>query len=104
MEDFYIEILKTYGLAGAVILALGYSCVKLYNRNQELTDTLIDVGKEAVAANLSVTQALNTMAEVNRQSNASIQTLSGSVQSLDGSVRQVLFMGSRDNGRRHSGE
>lgn len=103
LTDFIIEVLKAYGLAGLVILALGWFCIKLYNRNQELNDSLNDLGKEAVQANLSVTNALNTMAEVNRQTNSSIQTLSGSVQSLDGSVRQVLFMGSRNNGRR-SGE
>lgn len=103
ISDSVIEILKAYGLAGLVILALGYFCLKLYNRNQELNDSLNELGKEAVQANLSVTNALNGMAEVNRQSNSSIQTLSGSLQSLDGSVRQALIMGSRSNGRR-SGE
>lgn len=82
MEDFFVDILKTYGLAGAVIAAQGYAIIKLYNRNQELHDTLLEIGRESVKANESVTNALSSMAEVNRSTGGTIHQLAQMVQQL----------------------
>lgn len=76
------EILKSYGLAGVVMAALAWFCYKLYTRNQELHDTLNEVGREAVKANEQVANALKAMAEVNGATVTSIQQLSANVQQL----------------------
>jgi len=78
----FIEILKSYGLAGVVMGALALFCYKLYTRNQELHDTLNEVGREAVKANEQVANALKAMADVNHATVTSMQQINANVQQL----------------------
>lgn len=78
----FIEILKSYGLAGVVMGALAWFCYKLYTRNQELHDTLNEVGREAVKANEQVANALRAMADVNQATVTSMQQINANVQQL----------------------
>lgn len=78
--------LAQLGLAGTVIFALGYAVLKLYNRNNELQETLAELGKDSVKANEQLTSALNQMAEVNRATVSTVQQLNGSVQRLEWSL------------------
>ena len=77
-----IDILKTYGLAGLVMGFLGWAVFTLYKRNQELHDTLREIGSESVKVNEQMTTALNQMSEVNRTSNAAIQVINDNVKQL----------------------
>jgi hypothetical protein len=80
--QYIVETLRQYGLPGLVIFGLGYAVYRLYNRNEKLNDTIQELGRDAVKANESVTSALDTMSEVNKSTNSSIQLLSGGVQNL----------------------
>ena len=82
MPSEFMDILRGYGLAGLVMLVLGWAVRSLYNRNQELHDTLNEVGREAVKANEQTANALNKMAEVNSATNSSVQKLDANVQRL----------------------
>ena len=82
MEEWIVEILKTYGLAGLVIAVEGYVIRKLYNRNQELHDALTEVGKESVKANLEIAGAMTQLAEGNRSTAGVVHQLSQMVQQL----------------------
>ena len=82
MPPEMLAILAQLGLPGLVIFGLGWAVIKLYNRNQELHESLADLGKEAVKANEQLTSALNQMAEVNRATGSTIQQLFGMVQQL----------------------
>lgn len=61
-------ILLAKGIDGVIIVCLGYAVWKLYNRVQELTDTLIELGKESVRSNEAMTNALNTLDRSVRES------------------------------------
>ena len=61
-------ILLAKGIDGVIIVSLGYAVFRLYNRNQELTDTLIELGKESVRSNEAMTNALNTLDRSVRES------------------------------------
>lgn len=82
MEQFALDILKTYGLAGLVMGVEAWIINKLYNRNQELHDALNELGRESVKANESVTHALNAMSEVNRATGGTMHQLAQMVQQL----------------------
>lgn len=56
-----LDILLAQGLNGVAYLVLGYAVYTLYNRNQELHDTLRDLGKESVRSNEAMTNALNQL-------------------------------------------
>lgn len=81
-ESWIIDVLKAYGLAGLVIFVLTWFVVKLYLRNQELHDTLNEMGREAVRTNEQVTSALSKMASVNEASTESVRQLNTTVQQL----------------------
>lgn len=82
MPQEFIDILKTYGLAGVVMFVLGFAVYKLYLRNQELHDTLNELGRDSVRANEQMTMALNQMSEVNRATIGAIQQISDNVKQL----------------------
>ena len=50
--------LLSLGAPGAVIIALGFAAYRFYNRNQELTDTLITMTRETVKAQEAATDAI----------------------------------------------
>jgi hypothetical protein len=52
------------GLSGVMILGLGFAVYKLYNRNQELAETLREVGRESVKANEQTVAALNRLSDL----------------------------------------
>ena len=58
------QMLLGLGLPGVIIIALGYAVWKLYNRNQELHETLYEVGKESVKANEATAAALNRLSDL----------------------------------------
>lgn len=58
------ELLIGLGLPGVGLLFLGFGVVKLYNRNQELHQTLYDVGRESVKTNEATAAALNRLSDM----------------------------------------
>lgn len=59
-----IEYLLSQGIPGIVILGLGWAVYKLYTRNQDLHDTLYQVGRESVKANEATTAAINRLTDL----------------------------------------
>ena len=59
-----VEYLLSEGISGVMIIGLGYAVYKLYVRNQELHNTLYDVGRESVKANEATTAAINRLTEL----------------------------------------
>ncbi len=64
--DKVIETLLGQGASGLMVIGLSYIAIRLYDRNQKLTDTLIEIGKESVRANEAATAALNRMSDLLR--------------------------------------
>jgi hypothetical protein len=62
--DKIVDYLLGQGLSGVIIICLGYVCHKLYNRNQELHNTLYEVGRESVKANQAMTAALHRLSDL----------------------------------------
>lgn len=58
------EVVLGLGLPGVIILILALAVYKLYNRNQELHQTLYDVGRESVKTNESTAAALNRLSDM----------------------------------------
>ena len=58
------EVLIGLGLPGVIILCLAFAVYKLYNRNQELHQTLYDVGRESVKTNEATAAALNRLSDM----------------------------------------
>lgn len=58
------ELLLSQGLIGAIALVLGVCVIKLYNRNQELHQTLYDVGRESVKTNEATAAAINRLSDM----------------------------------------
>lgn len=82
MPQEFVEILKSYGLAGLVIFALGWIAITLYRDNKALNKELNATNAASIRANEQMTNALNQMAEVNRATQSTIQGLSQQVQQL----------------------
>lgn len=59
-----VTLLLGQGLPGLIILGLGFTVYKLYNRNQELHETLYEVGRESVKANETTAAALNRLSDL----------------------------------------
>ena len=58
------EVVLGLGLPGVIILFLALAVYKLYNRNQELHQTLYDVGRESVKTNEATAAALNRLSDM----------------------------------------
>lgn len=58
------DIFLAYGLIGAIAFIEGIAVYKLYQRNQELNETLFNVGTKAVESQAAVTSALNAMRDL----------------------------------------
>jgi len=58
-----VTILLAQGLNGVIIVTLGFAVYKLYNRNQELHETLRELGQETVKSNEAMTAALNRLTD-----------------------------------------
>lgn len=58
------EIVLAQGLVGVIVLVLGICVLKLYNRNQELHQTLYDVGRESVKTNEATAAAINRLSDM----------------------------------------
>lgn len=80
--SWIVEILKLYGLAGVVIAVQSYAIRKLYNRNQELNDTVAQLGRDSVKANSDTANALLAVAETNRSTGGVVHQLSQMTQQL----------------------
>lgn len=59
-----VEFLLAQGFSGLINLALGFMVYKLYNRNQELHNTLFEVGRESVKANQATSAALLRLSDL----------------------------------------
>jgi hypothetical protein len=59
-----VQQLLGQGLAGVVIIGLGFAVWKLYQRNQELHTTLYEIGTESVKANEATAAALNRLSDL----------------------------------------
>lgn len=67
MEAAISEIVKSLlglGLPGIIILVQGFVIARLYGRNQELHQTLYDVGRESVKAHESTVAALDRLSSM----------------------------------------
>lgn len=58
--------LLALGFPGVVIIALGFTCYRFYNRNQELTETLITMTRETVKAQEAATDAISRLTDLLR--------------------------------------
>lgn len=58
------EIVLAQGFVGVIVLVLGICVLKLYNRNQELHQTLYDVGRESVKTNEATAAAINRLSDM----------------------------------------
>lgn len=58
------EIVLGLGLPGVIILVLAFAVWKLYNRNQELHETLYEAGKSSVKSNEATAAALNRLSDL----------------------------------------
>lgn len=58
------DVVLGLGLPGVIILCLAVAVYKLYNRNQELHQTLYDVGRESVKTNETTAAALNRLSDM----------------------------------------
>lgn len=55
---FVVEVLRAYGLAGLVMLAMGFVIRALWNDNVYLRNTLFETGNKAIEANSAMAQAV----------------------------------------------
>ena len=62
--DQITGIVLGYGLIGVVAAVLGIAVYKLYNRNQQLNETLFKVGQESVAAQIKTAAALDRLSDL----------------------------------------
>ncbi len=58
---FVVEVLRSYGLAGLVMLAMGFVIRALWNDNVYLRNTLFDTGNKAIEANSAMAQAMQAL-------------------------------------------
>jgi len=65
VEPMFQQLLAL-GLPGLVIIALGFMSYRFYNRNQQLTDTLIAMTRETVKAQEAATDAINRLTDLLR--------------------------------------
>lgn len=66
-EDAISKVLDFFlsqGMAGMVIVGLALAVYKLYNRNLELTETLIESGQANVKTNEQVAASLNRLSDL----------------------------------------
>lgn len=61
LTGFVIEIMRGYGLAGLVMLAMGYIIRSLWLDNVLLRTTVFDIGQKATEANAATANALNLL-------------------------------------------
>lgn len=62
--DQIIAFFVAQGLSGMVIVGLAYAVYTLYNRNLELTETLIESGQANVKTNEQVAASLNRLSDL----------------------------------------
>lgn len=60
----FIKLLVDLGLPGLIIGGLAFMCWRLYNRNQELTNTLLDITRETVRASEASTASINRLTDL----------------------------------------
>lgn len=82
MDSWIVEILKLYGLAGVVIAGQAYAIRTLYKRNEQLNDTVAQLGRDTVKANTDTANALLAVAETNRSTGGVVHQLSQMTQQL----------------------
>jgi hypothetical protein len=61
-----IQQLLALGMPGLVIIGLAYISYRFYNRNLELTETLIQMTRETVKAQEAATDAINRLTDLLR--------------------------------------
>lgn len=59
-----VSLLLGLGLPGVIIIVLCVAVYKLYNRNEELNETLRNMGMETVRAQEATTAALNRLSDM----------------------------------------
>ncbi|SDP92601.1 hypothetical protein SAMN05428967_4485 [Phyllobacterium sp. YR620] len=62
--DAVVNLLIGLGLPGVIIIALGFAVYRLYNRNQELLDTMVETGRETVKAQEAATASINRLSDL----------------------------------------
>lgn len=62
--DQIVTTLLGQGVSGVANIVLGYAVWRLYNRNQELHETLYENGKESVKAHEASASALNRLSDL----------------------------------------
>jgi len=60
-EIMNLKPLMDMGLAGAVIILFCLAIVRLYNRNQALGDSLMDLTKQMIKTNEAMTKSLDNL-------------------------------------------
>lgn len=60
----FVKLLVDLGLQGLIIAALAFACYRLYTRNQELNNTLVDITKETVRSAESSTASINRLIDI----------------------------------------
>jgi hypothetical protein len=59
-----IQLLVGLGLPGVIIIALGYAVNRLYNRNQQLLDAMMEMTGETVKAQEAATASINRLSDL----------------------------------------
>ncbi|MET3649075.1 hypothetical protein [Phyllobacterium ifriqiyense] len=62
--DAVVNLLIGLGLPGVIIITLGFAVHRLYNRNQELLDTMVETGRETVKAQKTATASINRLSDL----------------------------------------
>lgn len=60
----FIQLLVSLGLPGLVIAALLFAVHRLYNRNQELQATLLDITRETTKSQEAGTASINRLSDL----------------------------------------
>lgn len=56
--------LLSLGLPGVIIIALGFAVYRLYSRNQEQNDTMVEMTRETVKAQEAATASINRLSDL----------------------------------------
>lgn len=56
-----VAVLLSLGLPGVIIIALCFACYRLYNRNQELHDTMFEMGRDVAKSQEATASAIREL-------------------------------------------
>lgn len=64
LAEWAVGVLREQGLLGLVCAFQGFAIYRLFNRNQELHDTIRSIASDNVAANVTTANSINRLADL----------------------------------------